>query len=294
MTSRWLAACCACGLLGCSPAGTNSDAGERRAGSGPTVVTLSPHLAELVYSAGAGANLVAVSAYSNYPDEVLALPQVGDAFAIDQEQLALLGPDLILAWQSGTPAHTVDELRELGYRVEVLRTQSLDDVAAALRTIGQLTEHETTADAAAERYLAGLDELRQANDGRAMIRVFYQVSARPLYTVSGEHYVSQLIELCGGENVFATLGELAAAVSEESVLVRDPELLLAGRIDVADRPFAAWSRWPALAANRYENRFYVNADLLGRAGPRLVLAGAAICRCLDEGRQNRASAAVEK
>lgn len=294
MTFRWLAACCACCLLGCSPGDTTdvSEAG-RASGLRPTVVSLSPHLAELVYAAGAGGNLIGVSAYSNYPDDVLALPQVGDAFSIDQEQLTLLRPDLVLAWQSGTPGRTVDELRDLGYRVEVVRTQSLDDIADALRTIGHLTAHEAAANAAAERYLGDLDDLRRAHQGRETIRVFYQVSARPLYTVNGAHYVSQLIELCSGENVFKELGELAPAVSEESVLVRDPELLLAGRIGVEDRPFEAWSRWPELAANRYDNRFYVHADLLGRAGPRLVRAGAAICQWLDEGRRNRASARVE-
>ena len=96
------------------------------------VVTLAPNLTELVFAAGAGEYLVGVSAYSNYPPEATGLPVVGDAFTIDQERLALLKPDLLLAWRSGTPAHLVDELRRAGYVVETIRTQKLEDISAAL------------------------------------------------------------------------------------------------------------------------------------------------------------------
>lgn len=253
----------------------------------PTLVTLSPNLAELVFAAGAGDHLVAVSAYSNYPGEVLSLPNIGDAFAVDLEQLALHSPDIVLAWESGTPADRVNDLRGQGYRVETLRTRTLGDVATSIRAIGALTSREEEAGRAAERYLGQLESLRSAYRDREPVRVFYQVSAQPLYTVNGSHYVSELIELCGGQNVFADLSELAPTVVEEAVLVRDPEVMLAGRIEPEDRPFAVWDRWPTLASNRFDNRFYVHADLIGRAGPRLVNAGAAICRWLDEGRRNR-------
>ena len=81
------------------------------------IVSLAPNLTELIYTVGAGRQLVGVSAWSDYPREVLDLPVVGDAFTVDQEQLALLKPDLLLVWESGTPAHVVDELRAIGYNV---------------------------------------------------------------------------------------------------------------------------------------------------------------------------------
>lgn len=282
------ALCFACLLLACSPTDSPVLDEPPTAGPRPTLVTLSPHLAELVFAAGAGDHLVAVSAYSNYPDKVLALPTIGDAFAVDMEQLALHSPDIVLAWESGTPAGRVDDLRAQGYRVETIRTQSLEDVAQAMQAIGAMTSRSDAADRAAAHFLRQLGSLRSTYSEREPIRVFYQVSAQPLYTVNGSHYVSQLLELCGGENVFADLNDLAPSVVEEAVLVRDPEVLLAGRIDPAERPFAHWERWPSLAAIRFDNRFYVHSDLIGRAGPRLATAGAAICRWLDEGRSNRA------
>ena len=252
------------------------------------VVTLAPNLAELTFAAGAGSALVGVSAYSDYPAAARMLPLVGDAFTVDQEQLALLQPDLLLAWQGGTPAHVIDELRNGGYRVEVLRTRSLDDVAAALRRIGALTGHPETAARAATAYTEALQSIRQANAGADEVSVFYQVSARPLYTVNGQHYVSELISLCGGRNVFGDLDELAPAIAVEAVVERDPEVMLAST-DAAGDAFAEWSRWPNLAANRYANQFLMPADEIGRATPRLVEAATALCDALAVARERMAS-----
>ncbi len=252
------------------------------------IVTLAPHLAELVHAAGAGERLVGVSAYSDFPAAVASLPVVGDAFAIDRERLAQLAPDLLLAWDSGTPPHVVEELRARGYRIDVIRTRGLDDIGNALRRIGELTGERAAAAAAAARFAASLEALDEAWRTAAPIRVFYQVSRRPLYTISGDHYISELISLCGGENVFASLSELAPTVSEEAVLARDPEVLLTAGTD-ADETLSGWKRWPSLAANRYANRFVVPADLAGRATPRVADAGRAICLSLERGRERRAA-----
>jgi len=251
------------------------------------IVTLAPNLAELVFAAGAGDALVGVSAYSDYPPEVLQLAVVGDAFMIDQEQLAVLGPDLLIVWQGGTPAHVVDELRSAGYTVEVIRTNSLSDVADAILRIGALTGNEATAEESVAAYRDELDALAAAFEGREDISVFYQVSRRPLFTINGEHYVSELIALCGGSNVFDGLTDLAPSIDVESVVERDPEVMLAST-DAGDDAFGEWDRWPDIAANRYGNHFQMPADTIGRATPRLVLAAQAVCQALDEARTRRA------
>ena len=252
------------------------------------IVTLAPNLAELVYAAGAGETLVGVSAYSDYPPDVVDLPIVGDAFMIDQEQLALLKPDLLIVWQGGTPAHVVDELKSVGYNVEVIRTNSLSDVADAITRIGKLTGNENSASQSVTAYGKELEELAGAYGGREDISVFYQVSRRPLFTINGEHYVSELIALCGGSNVFADLNDLAPTIDVESVVERDPEVLMAST-DAGDDAFEEWDRWPGIAANRYDNHFLMPADAIGRATPRLVQAARAVCMALEVARSRRAS-----
>ena len=269
-------------LGGCSEAQepVASSAGHKR------IVTLAPNLAELVHEAGAGQLLVGVSAYSDYPPEVLELPVVGDAFMIDQERLALLNPDLLLVWEGGTPAHVVDELRTAGYNVRVIRTNSVDDVARSILDIGRLTGFRQAAHQSVQEFADELDAIRTAQKGKERISVFYQVSQRPLFTINREHYISQLIDDCGGTNIFADLGDLAPTIDVEAVVERNPEVMLAST-DAGEAAFAEWRRWPDIAANRYGNHFLMPADEIGRATPRLVQAAHSVCEALDAARANR-------
>ena len=280
MTRRHYLSLIFIGLSACNVlADTSSEEGHR-------IVSLSPHLAELVFAVGAGERLVGVSAYTDFPEAAAKLPVIGDAFMLDLERMTVLNPDLLLAWQSGTPAHVIDELQSRGYRVEVIRTKSLHDVPVALRRIGRLTGQSVPANRAAEDFIAGMNVLEDLAVDAAPIRVFYQVSKRPLYTISGEHYVSQLIEICGGQNIFADLGKLAPLIGVEAVLERDPEVMLAGE-DAGPDAFSEWERWPDMAASRYGNHFLMPAAEIGRATPRLLEAGAAICNALEKGRKSR-------
>ena len=273
-------------LIGLAACGETTTPTGLSQGSYSRIVTLAPNLTELVFWAGAGERLVGVSAYSNHPPAALDLPVVGDAFMIDQERLAVLEPDLLLVWEGGTPAHVIDELGALGYRVEAMRTNSVADVARTIVRIGELTDHRETANRAAAAFEQRLGEIEAVHRDRADITVFYQVSARPLYTVNGGHFVSEIIELCGGTNVFGDLGELAPTIEVEAVVERDPEVFLAGS-DAGPDAFSEWQRWPQIAANRYGNHFILPGDVISRATPRLLDGAAVVCSVLDEARERR-------
>ena len=250
------------------------------------IVSLAPNLTELVFAAGAGDALVGVSAHSDYPPAALELPIIGDAFTVDQEQLALLQPDALLVWESGTPEHVAEDFRRVGYQVETIRSRSLQDVASALRRIGELTGHQKEANATADAFLEDLRALRERYADEATVSVFYQVYQRPLYTINGEHYVSELIEVCGGQNIFAELDSLAPAVSVEAVIERNPEVMLAST-DAGDNAFGEWQRWPSLTAVSLGNQYIMPADEIGRATPRLIGAGEAVCEALHSARSKR-------
>lgn len=275
-------------LLLCLAACSGDEPPPRAGSHYSRVVTLAPNLTELVYSVGAGDALVGVSAYSDFPPAAQDLPIVGDAFMVDHERLARLQPDLLLVWQSGTPEHVVDELRRVGYTVEVVRTQSVQDIASALRRIGQLTGHVDSAENAAASFMADLDQVKARYAARAEISVFYQVSRRPLFTVNGDHFVSQLITMCGGRNVFADLNDLAPTVDVEAVVERNPEVMLASS-DAGEEAFSEWERWPHVAANRYANQYVMPADAIARPTPRLVTAAESVCVALQTARERRAA-----
>lgn len=259
------------------------------AGDGPParrIVTLSPHLAELVWAAGAGGQLAGVVAFSDFPAPVADLPHVGDAFRVDYEALAALAPDLVLAWTSGNPPETVARLRELGYRVVTLEPERLDDIAAHIARIGALAGTGAVADAAAAAFRARLAALRAGAAGAAPLRVFVQLSAAPWFTVTDRHVLGQGLALCGGRNVFGELPGLTAIVSLESIVEAAPEAVIAS--DMAGEggdPLAPWARWPQLPAVRAQALYLVDADLLSRPGPRILDGVGELCAVLERARR---------
>ena len=251
------------------------------------IVTLSPHLGEMVYDLGAEHMLVGVSAYSNHPKAILQLPQIGDAFMLDLERIALLRPDIILAWEDGTPVRIIDELRNFGYRVEVVKSNHLKDIPLAYIFLGEILGKQEQAKIIANTYLKDLMKLKEGYETKDSIRVFFQIDERPLFTVGGSHYISELIQVCGGINIFTDLPQLAPSVSIESVIIRDPEVILTTTSDPDKNKFELWVRWPGIRANQLQNLYTINADRLERSTSNLIKAGKEICQKLEQSRMKR-------
>ena len=247
------------------------------------IVSLAPHLTELVYAAGAGAALVGTVEYSDYPAEARGLPRVGDGWRVDAERLLALRPDLVLAWPSGTPQETIARLEALKLRVVSIPTYRLADVPAALRTIGRIAGTSEIAEATAAKFAADVEGLRARYARQPAVSVFIQIDDDPLYTVNRRHVISEVVELCGGRNVFAELPQIAPPVDVEAVLARQPQAILSTDDTIAD-PAAYWRRWPGLVAVRAGTIYSLSADTLARSTPRLVDGVRATCEALRDAR----------
>ena len=274
--ARRLAACALLLLAACRPPAA-TDAPD----DAPRIVTLAPHLAELVAAAGAADLLVGVSAYTDYPPGLETLPVVSDGFRVNAEALVAARPTLVLAWGGGGQAEGVARVAQLGVTVHSIETRSLGDIAPALRRIGALAGTRDTAERAAAAFEADIAALDYRG---ARLRVFYQIGEQPLYTINGGHFISELMARCGGDNVFASLDGLAPVVGVEAVLAADPDVILSAS-DAAVAA-SAWQRWPQLAAVRAGNLLTVPGDLVARPGPRLAAGGRAICAALERARDN--------
>lgn len=247
------------------------------------IVSLAPNLTELAYAAGAGDALVGTVEYSDYPEAARALPRVGDGWRVDTERLLALRPDLVLAWASGTPENTIARLEALQLRVVSIPTFRLADVPAALRSIGRIAGTRATAEPVAARFEADIEQLRERYSRERVLRVFIQIDDDPLYTVNRRHVISEVVELCGGRNVFADLPQIAPPVSLEAVLARKPQVILSTDDTIAD-PKAYWQRWPSLAAVRAGTIYSMPADTIARSTPRLVEGVQAACEALRDAR----------
>jgi iron complex transport system substrate-binding protein len=260
----------------------------RLAAPAQRVVSLAPHLTELMYAAGAGAKLAGAIEYSDYPPAAKALPRVGSEAAIDLEALVALAPDLVVAWPNAGSARAVERIAALGIPVFRSEPRELEDIARTMETLGRLAGTEAAAQAAARAFRARAARLERSYAQRPRVRVFYQVWDRPMLTVTGAHVISKAMRLCGGENVFAGLPGIAPEIDREAVLRADPEAI------VASSPDGGWPAWlddwkafPALAAARQGNLYAVRPELLQRHTPRLLDGAEELCRILEDVRAKR-------
>ena len=260
----------------------------RLAASAQRVVSLAPHLTELMYAAGAGAKLAGAIDYSDHPPEARSLPRVGSEAAIDLEALVALAPDLVIAWPNAGSARAVERIAELGIPVFRSEPRELEDIARTLEILGTLAGTEAAARAAARAFRARAARIERTHARRPPVRVFYQVWDRPLVTVSGAHVISKVMRLCGGENVLAGLPGIAPEIDRETVLRANPEVIVASSPE-GGRPawLDDWKAFPGLAAVRHGNLYAIRPELLQRHTPRLLDGAEELCRILEEVRAKR-------
>ncbi|AMP16477.1 cobalamin-binding protein [Collimonas pratensis] len=249
------------------------------------IVSLAPHATELLFTAGAGVYVVGVSDYSDYPPAAAKLPSVGSSSALDIERIVSLKPDLIVAWSSGNSASQLARLRALGVPVFESEPRQLEAIASSLQRLGQLAGIPDQGAAAAQDFSARLAQLTATYQQRPPVRVFYQIWQKPLMTLNNKHMVSSVIRLCGGENVFGQLPQLAPTVSTEAVLSANPEVIFSA--DGGNNVDGGWRRFPKLAAVAGNNLFTLTPNWMSRPGPRILDGAAELCQQLDLARSHR-------
>lgn len=251
-------------------------------GPAERIITLAPNLAELLFAAGAGAHLKAVVKYSNFPEEVAGIQRVGDAFRIDLERIVELEPDLVIAWSSGNPQTALQKLEQLGISVLQIELTRPQEIADAVETLARAAGTENAGKAFARRLRDKLSALRQDNLNKPAVSYFYQIAARPLYTINGQHIISRGLEVCGGHNVFSDLPALAPQISQESVILANPQVMIAPENQAETPALEAWLDWPRLQAVKNKNMIYLPADEISQATPRFLDSIALACKYLDE------------
>ncbi len=210
------------------------------------VVSLAPSLSEIMLELDAADRLVGVLDGGERPAELQSVPSVGRYGQVEMETLLSLRPDLVLLWPDSVPRSQREQLQQFGIPVLVVEQSRLEGLAEQFVVVGNAVGRAELGERLAEQFRAGLAELRSRYVRAEPLRVFYQIWNRPLYTLGGRQIISEAIEVCGGQNVFADLTLAAPQVSIEAVLARDPEVILAGSGAQLDE----WQAWPQLSAVR--------------------------------------------
>jgi iron complex transport system substrate-binding protein len=280
--------CVVGGACAGQPVVVEDDAGREVRLSSPAtrIVSLAPHATELLFAAGAGDRVVGVSEFSNFPPRAADLPTVGGGAGLDLERIIALQPDLVVGWQSGNARAQLERLDALGLNVFLSEPQNIEAIATSLERLGMLAGTAVQATKAAREFRSGVERLRGEYAERRRVRVFYQIWQRPLMTINGQHMISAWLGLCGADNVFADLPDLASVVDLEAVLNADPDVLMAGRFEgKSERWEEVWWRWPQLRAVSGNHLYTVPAETMERHTPRALSAARELCEHIDKARR---------
>ncbi|HTT01277.1 MAG TPA: helical backbone metal receptor [Steroidobacteraceae bacterium] len=247
------------------------------------IVSLAPGATEMLFAAGAGSHVIATVQYSDEPQAARAVPRIGDSNAVDLERLLTLHPDVVVFWPAGNSAAQVEKIRALHIPLYRQQINALADIAPSLRRLGALADSRVTADAAARAIESELEMLRARFAARRRVRVLLQVWDHPIYTIGGTQPLSDALQICGAENVFADLREAGPAVTVEAVVARNPDAIIAAAAsDTARAWLAEWRRFPSLRAVATESLLPLADPRLTRLGPSVLPATQELCALIEQ------------
>ncbi|MBZ9785353.1 cobalamin-binding protein [Pseudomonas sp. REP124] len=244
------------------------------------VVSLAPSLSEIVVELGSADLLVGVLDAGERPVELKNLPSVGRYGQLDMERLLSLKPDLLLLWPGSVGPAQRDQLKRLNIPTFVAEPHNFAELTAQIEAIAARLGRPERGAVLADDLRGRLAELRQRYRREQPLRGFYQVWDRPLYTVGGGQIISDALDVCGVRNLFADLTLPAPQVSVEAVLLRNPEVILAGDQAQLD----AWKAWPQVDAVVRKQLLLVTEKGLERPSGQMVEATAKLCHLIQPDR----------
>jgi vitamin B12 transport system substrate-binding protein len=244
------------------------------------VVSLAPSLTEMMLDLNAGELLVGVLDGAPRPAELAHLPSVGRYDQLDFETLVSLQPDLLLAWSDSLSGAQRSQLKQLNIPVYELAPRTLAQLGEQFARVGEQVGRAAQGRQLQQQFNAGIADLRRRYARPQPLRVFYQVSPQPLYTLGGQQIVSDALQVCGALNVFAELSLPAPQVGIEAVLEKNPQVILLDAAQQAD----AWQRWPMIDAVHRQQVWVLPDSGLERPSFQMLKSVAALCRLLAKAR----------
>jgi iron complex transport system substrate-binding protein len=245
------------------------------------VISLAPNLTEIVFAVGAGDRLVGRTSYCDYPPEAKAVAEIGDTLHPSLERIIALQPQVVLISTSSQLEVFTQQLQSQNIAVFVTDPHDLEGVFRSIQQVGEMLGQKEQSDLLVKKLRERTSAVEQAVKEKQSVRVFYQVSAEPLYTAGHDAFVTDLMRRAGITSVTADVPGAWPKYSNESALAAKPEAIIlptGGSMGSANSEVTdALRQSPAAVRNRV---YKINDDYLTRPGPRAIDGLEAMARAL--------------
>lgn len=235
------------------------------------VVSLAPNMTEIIYAIGAGNRLVGNTTFCNYPPEAVAVAKVGDTMQPNIESIIALRPQLVLVSTASQLEAFTKQMEQQNIAVYVTDPHDLEGVFRTIQTLGEILGESERASVVVKELRIRAETVYTAVRSREPVRVFYQASAKPLYTAGRDAFITDVIKRAGGKSVTADLEGAWPKYSDESALASEPEAIIMASFDSMNKDGMEVADSLRNSPAAKNGRVYgINGDYLSRPGPRLV------------------------
>jgi iron complex transport system substrate-binding protein len=235
------------------------------------IVSLAPNLTEIVFALGAGDRLVGNTTYCDYPVEAKSVTKVGDTLHPSIERVIALKPQVVLVSTASQLEAFTRQLDNHRIAVYVTNPKNLDEVFRSMKNLGELLDEQKRAESVITELQRRAEKVETATKQLKPLRVFYQLSGEPLYTIGRDAYLTDLVRRAGGVSVTSDVASGFPRYSDEAALAAQPEAIIlptGGSMGSANTTVAlSLKNSPAVRNNRV---YKIHGDLLSRPGPRLL------------------------
>ena len=258
-------------------------------GAARRVVSLVPNVTEMLFAVGAGSQVVGVSSYDDFPPETRALPRVGALLDPDTERILSLRPDLVVVY--GSQSELEGQFTRAGIRVYPYRHAGIDSIVQAIRDLARLTGHQAEGDRVVRQVQSQLDAVGMRVRGRRRPRTMLVIgrdagALRGVYVSGGIGFLHELLDIAGGADVFGDIKQEALQPSNETMIVRAPDVIIElhpGEQPAADalqKERVVWNLLASVPAVRTGRVHLLYGGYLVAAGPRIGRAAEALAGVL--------------
>ncbi len=249
----------------------------------PSIISLSPHITEMLYSIGAGKQIIATTEFSDYPVAAKNIPRIGNYLHLQIERIIELKPDYIIAWQGGSPADDLDRLKKLGFNIIYSAPKKFTDIANDLITFGKISGHQNIANQLAAKFLTRLKGIKAQYKNKPSINAFYELWSTPLTTIAKGSWPQQHLDICRANNVFYDTATPYPVVSIEQVLTKKVDVIIVPLSKgQTDKQGYYWNKWPQITAVKNQQIIYPNSDKMHRMTLRALEELEHLCIKIDE------------
>ncbi|MCR4741862.1 MAG: helical backbone metal receptor [Treponema sp.] len=234
-----------------------------------SIVALSPSASEILFALGAGKQVSAVSEFTDYPQEAAALPKVGgfDGKTLSLEKILSFKPDFVYM-TDGMHNFLVEDFESYGIKYYLSKANSIDSIYQEISDISKITGHQKEGQELINKIQKEINEVKIDTNYQPL--VYWEVWYSPYMSAGSQSFINDIISKAGGKNIFSDLDQLYPIVSEESIIVRQPQVILipqtSGITIESVKERIGWKNIPAVENSKIQ---IIDDNLFTRPGPRI-------------------------